>query len=103
PKDPANALTVRDSANGPRRTIPRDQWEFTPDGRSIHMASGFEPKKVYEVVYKSQDPSIAGLGLAGVRDTISYLKYGSAPDLSMTAGSIKRAIAYGASQSARLL
>jgi hypothetical protein len=102
-KDPANVLTVRDSADGPRRTIPRDQWEFTADDRSVHMASGFEPKKIYEVVYKSQDPPIAGLGLAGVRDTISYLKYGSAPELSIAAGAVKRTIAFGASQSARFL
>src|SRR5262249_35994196 len=40
PKDPANVLTVRDSAEGPRRTVPRDQWDFTPDGRSIRMAGG---------------------------------------------------------------
>jgi len=103
PKDPANVLTVRDSADGARRTIPRDQWEFTADGRSVRMASGFEPKKIYEVVYKSQDPPIAGLGLAGVRDTISLFKYGSAPDLSIAAGALKRAIAFGASQSGRLL
>jgi hypothetical protein len=103
PKDPANVLTVRDSADGPRRIIPRAQWQFTTDGRSVQMASGFEPKKIYEVVYRSQDPPIAGLGLAGVRDTISLLKYGSSGELSITAGAIKRAIGYGASQSARFL
>jgi hypothetical protein len=103
PRDPVNVLTVRDSANGPRRTIPRDQWDFTADGRGIRMASGFEPKKIYEIVFKSQDPPIAGLGIAGVRDTISKLKYGSIPELSIPPGTIKYAIAYGASQSARLL
>ena len=103
PKDPANVLTVRDSGDGPRRTIPRNQWEFTGDGRGVRMGSGFEPKKIYEVVFKSQDPPIAGLGLAGVRDTISQLKYGSAAELSISAGALKRAIAFGASQSARFL
>jgi hypothetical protein len=103
PKDPANVLTVRDSADGARRTIPRDQWEFTADGRGVKMATGFEAKKIYEVVYRSQDPPVAGLGLAGVRDTVSLFKYGSAPDLSITAGAVKRAIAFGASQSGRLL
>ncbi len=103
PKDPANVLTVRDSADGPRRTIPRDQWEFTEDGHGIRMASGFQPKKIYEIVFKSQDPPIAGLGLAGVRDAISQLKYGSVPELSIPNGAIKRVIAYGASQSARFL
>ena len=103
PKDSANILTVRDSADSPRRTIPRDQWEFTADGRGVRLGSGFEPKKIYEVVFRSQDPSIAGLGLAGVRDAISQIKYGSASDLSIPSGSLKRAIAFGASQSARFL
>src|SRR5947208_2268971 len=78
-------------------------WQFTANGRGVRMGSGFEPKKIYEVVFKSQDPPIAGLGLAGVRDTISQLKYGSAAELSISAGALKRAIAFGASQSARFL
>jgi hypothetical protein len=101
--DPVNVLTVRDTADGPRRKIPREQWQFANAGRSIHMASGFEPKKIYEIVYRSQNPPIAGLGLAGIRDTVSKMKYGSIPELSIPEGAIKRAIAYGASQSARLL
>src|SRR5438034_3391154 len=103
PKDPANVLPVRDSGDGPRRTIPRNQWEFTADGRGVRLGSGFEPKKIYEVVFRSQDPPIAGLGLAGVRDAISQIKYGSASELSISAGALKRAIAFGASQSARFL
>src|SRR5262249_37594190 len=70
PKDPANVLTVRDSADGPRHTIERNQWEFSADGRGVRMAAGFEPKKIYEMVYRAQDPPIAGLGLASVRDVI---------------------------------
>ena len=75
PKDPANVLTVRDSAEGPRRTIPRDQWDFSADGHGVRMAAGFEPKKIYEVVYRSQDPPVAGLGSAAMRDAVSRLKY----------------------------
>ena len=103
PKDPANVLTVRDTADGPRRTIARDLWEFTPDGRSVRMPQGFEPRKIYEVVYKSQDPPVAGLGLAAVRDAISHLKYGTAPELSIPSGVLKRGIGFGASQSGRFL
>jgi hypothetical protein len=55
------------------------------------------------VIYKSQDPPIAGLGPAAVRDAISRLKYGSAPELSVNAGVLKRAIAFGISQSGRFL
>jgi len=103
PKDSANVLTVRDSAEGPRQTIPRDQWDFTGDGRSVRMTTGFEPKKIYEVVYKAQDPPVAGLGSAAMRDAVSHLKYGSAPELAIPAGAVQRAIAYGASQSARFI
>jgi hypothetical protein len=103
PKDPSNVLTVRDSVEGARRTIPRDQWEFTAAGNSIRVTTGFEPGKIYEVVYKSQDPPIAGLGPAAIRDTISKLKYGSAAELSVNQGAIKQAVAFGISQSGRFL
>lgn len=103
PKDPANILTVRDSIAGPRRTIERGQWEFSAEGGSIRMPSGFQPHKFYELVYKSQDPPIAGLGSAAVRDAISKLKYGAASELSINAGDIKRALAFGISQSGRFL
>lgn len=103
PRDPANTLTVRDAVEGPRRTIPREQWEFTPDGRGVRLGSSFEPKKIYEVVYRSQDPPIAGLGPAAVRDSVSKLKYDSASELSIPQGMIKRAIGFGISQSGRFL
>lgn len=103
PKDAANTLTVRDSVEGARRPIPRDQWEFSTDGKAVHMTNGFEANKIYEVVYKSQDPPIAGLGPAAVRDAISRLKYGAAPELSLNQGAIKRAIGFGISQSGRFL
>jgi hypothetical protein len=103
PNDPASVLTVRDSVEGARRTIPRDQWQFTEDAKGVRMAAGFEPKKIYEVVYRSQDPPLVGVGPAAIRDTVSKLKYGSAPELGFAAGSIKRAIAFGISQSGRFL
>jgi hypothetical protein len=103
PKDPANSLTVRDSVEGSRRTIPREKWDFTADRKSIHMNDGFEPHKIYELVYKSQNPPIAGLGAAAVRDTISKLKYGSTPEFSLNQGAVKRAVAFGISQSGRFL
>jgi hypothetical protein len=103
PADPANVLTVRDSVEGSRRTIPRDQWQFTADGKGVSMAAGFEPKKIYEVVYRSQDPPVVGVGLAAVRDTISKLKYGSASELGLAQGAVARAIAFGISQSGRFL
>jgi hypothetical protein len=103
PQDSATVLTVRDSVEGARRTIPRDQWQFGEDGLSVRMAAGFEPKKIYEVVYRSQDPPVVGVGPAAVRDTISRLKYGAAGEVGLQAGAVRRAIAFGISQSGRFL
>jgi hypothetical protein len=101
--DRAATLTVRDAVEGTRRTIARDQWQFTPDGTRIRMTAGFEPKKIYEVVYTAQDPPVVGVGPAAVRDTISRLKYGAANELGLPAGAVKRAIGFGISQSGRFL
>lgn len=103
PDDSANVLTVRDSVEGAPRTIPRDQWQFTEDRGSIRMTTGFEPKKIYEVVYRSQDPPVVGVGLAAVRDTISKLKFEETNELSLPKGALSRAIAFGISQSGRFL
>jgi len=103
PNDPAATLTVRDSVEGTRRTIPRAEWEFSEDGRSVRMAAGFQPKRIYEVVYTAKDPAVVGVGPAAVRDTVSRLKYGSASELGLEAGAIERALAFGISQSGRFL
>ncbi len=107
--DPAsakNVLTVRDTPDGPRQAIPRSQWSFahTVDGKPsadphfIHLDGGFQAGKTYELVYEAKDPVVAGLGLAAVRDFLSYLKY----DPRSTAP-VKRVYAVGISQSGRFL
>ena len=109
--DPTNTLSVRETIEGPRRFIPRSDWKFArlsdgklvPDPTRVYLAGGFQPSKIYEVVYKSQNPPVAGVGPAAVRDVISHLKYASADDLSIPARSIQRAIAFGVSQSGRFL
>ena len=111
PDDPANTLSVRDTIEGPRRFITKTEWTFArlsngapvPDRGRVHLAAGFQPGKIYEVVYKSQNPPVVGAGPAAVRDAISHLKYASADALSIPAGSIQRAIAFGVSQSGRFL
>jgi hypothetical protein len=56
PDLPDNTLTVRDSVDGARRTLPRSQWSFTPDRTRVSMAAKFEPGKIYEVVYTAENP-----------------------------------------------
>ena len=104
PNDPANTLTVRDTIEGARRFIQKSEWRL--DSGRVYLTGGFQPGKIYEVVYKAQDPPVAGTGLAAVRDAIAYLKYApplAGDPLSIPAGTIQRAIAFGVSQSGRLL
>ena len=103
PNDPANKLFVRDTVLGERRLIPRDKWTFY-DSTHAKMDAGFEPGKIYEVIYKAKDPVVAGLGPAAVRDTVSFLKFGGAETpLSDLHNSIQRALGFGISQSGRFL
>ena len=87
-------LTVRDKADAPRTTIPRDQWKFSADATHVEYAAGFEPGRIYEVVYTGIDPAVVGLGPAAIRDYISYMK---------AQHEVARAIGFGTSQSGRFL
>jgi len=103
PTSPDNVLTVRDSVEGQRRIVPRDQWGFTGDRTKVYLNAKFEPNKIYEVVYTAENPPLVGLGPAAIRDTISMLKYKSADSWSIPTGAIRRAVGFGVSQSGRFL
>jgi hypothetical protein len=92
-------LTVRDTPWGERREIPASQWRLDAQAGRVEYPAGFEPGRFYEVVYNAKDPAIAGLGLAAVRDTVAYFKTHGVQQ----AGDVKRALAYGSSQSGRFL
>jgi hypothetical protein len=103
PDDPANVLTVRDGPMEKRRTVPRNDWEFAggtakPGAQTVRLKGGFEPGKIYELVYQARDPAIAGLGLAAVRDFASYVK-----EENNELAPAKRVCAAGISQSGRFL
>ena len=104
PDDPKMTLTVRDGRMGVRQAIPRAQWHIE-DRTRVVLPAGFEPGRVYEVVYTSADPAVVGLGPAAVRDLLSFLKYGGA-EFTLFADQhryLKRVYGYGASQSGRFL
>jgi hypothetical protein len=107
PADAANVLTVRDGPTAARRVVPREAWRFAreerdgtvvDDPRSIYMAAGFEPGRIYEAVYRAAGAVVVGTGLAAVRDIVSHLKYDAA-----SPAPTKSAIAYGVSQTGRFL
>jgi len=109
--DPEAALTVREHAGAPAVAVPRsawrfrrrEGWSFVPDPSHINLAGGFEPGKIYDLVYRSQDPPVVGLGLLAVRDTAAFLRGGLAQDGNPCAGRIERAYGFGVSQSGRFL
>ena len=103
PADVANRMLVRDAVNGERRTVPRNLWTFS-DTTHITMQAGFEPGKIYEVIYRAKDPVLAGLGPAAIRDTVSFFKHGGVETLLADQQQyIKRALGFGVSQSGRFL
>ncbi len=100
---PVNKLFVRNTVTGPRTVISHSEWKFS-DPTHATLNGGFEPGRIYEVVYETENPVIAGLGLAAVRDFVSFLKYGGAETpLSDEHNHVKRAIGFGVSQSGRFL
>jgi hypothetical protein len=106
PEDTANILTVRDGRKTPRRVISRNRWHFArlengrrvPDATHIVLDGGFEAGKIYELVYRAQDPAVVGLGFAAIRDVISYAKYDKTSIFPAKLG-----LAAGVSQTGRFL
>lgn len=103
----ANVLTVRSGRDAPRRVVPRDEWQFArladdgsvvPDSTHIYKPDGFDPGMIYECVYWSENPRVVGLGLAAIRDVISYAKYD--PDALFP---VDEGLAVGVSQTGRFL
>jgi hypothetical protein len=104
PKDPALRLTVRDNCEAPVREVPRSAWAISPEATSLHMESGFEAGKVYEVVYRAANPPLAALGATGIRDLVSMMKYGGVKGTVLSnEHNWRRAIGFGISQSGRYL
>lgn len=80
-------LTWRLRESDPRVTIPRSQWRLEKqwaeaEGRrgplplvSLEVAGGLQPGYLYELVYEAHGSLVQGLGLAGIRDLVSFLKH----------------------------
>ncbi len=106
PDDPRVVLTVRDGRLAPRREVPRSEWRFArlegdvvvPDHTHIHSEARFEAGKIFELVYTAAEPRVVGLGLAAIRDMISFAKYDPASPFP-----VRHGIAVGISQTGRFL
>jgi hypothetical protein len=100
--DPEAELHVREHGGAPAVTLPRSAWRF-PDAGSIALDGGFQPGRIYDCYYRAQDPPVVGLGFTAVRDTASFLRWGTAADGNPCAGAIERSYVFGVSQSGRFL
>ena len=106
PKDTRNLLSVRDGRLASRKIVPREKWFFArghggqviPDRIHIYIPSGFQAGRIYELVYLAEGPALVGLGLAAVRDMMSYAKYEKDSVFHVDQG-----IAFGVSQTGRFL
>jgi alpha/beta hydrolase family protein len=100
PNGPESVMTVRDEPAAKGQVIPRSSWRFV-DGGTVALDSGFEPGRIYDVVYRGADPRVVGLGLSGTRDLVSFVKYDASEQ--NPARGVKFAIGWGVSQSGRFL
>ncbi len=116
-----STLTVRDAIDGERRPVAADGWAFgtcpsgeaslTPSTTDICLFDGFDPDKVYELIYPAKNPWVMGLGYAVTRDVASFLRYEAADDAgtpnplasSADATGIRRAYGLGISSTGMYL
>ena len=101
---------------GGTATVPRDAWAFAdcrtttypgvPDPTRICVKGGFDPSRLYELVYTARDPLVLGIGLAATRDIVSFFRH-DARDVTGTAnpvaGLVTHAISIGDSQSGNFI
>ncbi|MCH8849161.1 MAG: hypothetical protein IIC32_09350 [Chloroflexi bacterium] len=105
----AATIYVRDWEDGPYTVVPRNQWRFAretdgvvvPSAEHVYMEGGFQPGKIYHVVYTTHGSPVAGTGLLAIRDAASLLRHASA--LNPVDGGFERVYGYGVSQTGRLL
>jgi len=103
PVDPTgrdSRLYVRDHRLDPPRLLPRKSWRFAGTS-TVALDGGFEPGRIYEVVYRSRDPRVAGCGFAATRDLISFFKNDTGPQNPLAG--VTLAVGHGISQSGRFL
>jgi hypothetical protein len=96
--------------------VPRDDWALadcrtvpfpgTPDPSRLCVRGGFDPARLYELVYTARDPLVLGIGLAATRDLVSFLRH-DARDRAGTpnpvAGLVRHAVSIGNSQSGNFI
>src|SRR2546427_563272 len=108
------SLTRRINETDARQTVPAGDWKFascdaaanpfpgTASATNVCLKGGFDPQYLYELVYVAKDPKVMGVGLAALRDTVSFFRAKAADadgKANPLAGRITHTIGQGTSQS----
>jgi hypothetical protein len=107
--DQATKLTVREKDEDPRLTPPGLSWKLIDPWRVEITKPTDQPPTagaIYEFVYTAKDPIVYGLGLASMRDLVSFLRYESGASNPLAANgtsTIRSALGFGASQTGRTM
>lgn len=112
-------LTWRQREKDVRVVIPREQYKLEvqplePGARpeelpriDFVLSGGFRPGYIYELIYEAEGPLVQGLGLAGIRDLVSFLKHDTSEQNPLRRldgrSATDKAIGFGISQSGRAL
>lgn len=111
---PGYSLTRRRNETDPRIAIPPADWKFaacnttdnpfpgTASPSTVCLKGGFDPQYLYELVYVAKDPKVMGVGLAALRDTVSFFRAKAADSAGTPnplAGRITHTLGQGTSQS----
>ena len=73
PESHASPCAIKSKARAPPSRAPTGTSKTAP---LSCPKNGVEPGRIYELVYTSENPPVAGTGFAAVRDMISWLRYG---------------------------
>ena len=102
--DPQAQLLVREHLRDDGNGIDRDRWRFAADDNGnierVVLDGGFEPGRIYDLLYTPRDCPVAGAGLLAVRDFASFARHDSS---SPIAGAVTHTIGQGISQCGRFL
>ena len=103
-------LTMRPHRAAEGVEVPREGWAFgrlekgrlIPDATHLYVKEGLRPGWLYDLVYTAKEPRVTGLGLAALRDCVSFFRYGDTRQNPL-AGAIQKASVFGISQSGRVI
>ncbi len=104
-------LTVRSRENAPREVMPASAWHFgacdKPNDTQICLPGGFQPGKLYEVIYRAKDPMVMGIGFAIARDMGAFLQHAEKDSAGtpnpVVHGAKVKSVIFGQSQSGRFI